>query len=353
MAGVSTTQLTLPCAPAAAARARHAVRVALRETGDADLRDAAELAVSELVTNAVVHAGTDVGLRIVANAASVRVEIEDGNVTLPVRCAWSQAAGTGRGLQIVEELVDRWDATRTEHGKVVWFEIGHLEIQPPPKAPVAGAISQTAEITLLNVPLGTHSAGLEHATTLLREYLLFTLDDDPYALDHHAAASGALTILRDRLHADPKLAIGADRSPATSNDTTGTPSEVVLQVPAGSVRLFEIFCDLLTRAVRAAQQGHLLGAPTQQEISKMREWLCGQIVGQGLGGHPPRCPSLLSPNWSLPRVRPRPSGAAGRTDVVASPPQPVPSAQLQSSARDGAEHPPVRADATTELTRAL
>lgn len=282
---VARAQLTLPPAPEAAGQARRAVREALLAAGAAELRAAAELAVSELVTNAVVHAGTEVALRIVAQAAAVRVEIEDGNVHLPCRAEWSTTAATGRGLQIVDAHVDQWDATRTEHGKVVWFEIGYVEEARPRSECGTEASPETVDVTLLDVPVVTHWTWQEHATTLLREYLLLTLDEDPEALDQHAAASQALSLLREQVPAPSGL---GDQAEATDEaDPVLTLAEVVVSVPMPCVHLFDVVHDLLTRAVSAALDGALLGTPPEPEtITAMCEWVCGEVTGQARGARP-------------------------------------------------------------------
>ena len=103
MSGSTVRVLTLQPASTAVREARHAVRDAVTESGPCELVDAALLATSELVTNAVVHAGTPVGLRITTEDAAVRVEVRDASPHLPVRRSRTHTAGTGRGLIIVTQ----------------------------------------------------------------------------------------------------------------------------------------------------------------------------------------------------------------------------------------------------------
>lgn len=288
--------LTLPPEPATVGHARRAVRKALNGAADPDLVDAAELVVSELVTNAVVHAATEVHLHITAEDDAIRVEVEDGSTHLPVRRTWAQTAGTGRGLLIVEQNVDRWSAARTARGKVVWFEIGHLPSTHPLSSVAVTSAAAVLEspagqhvgemqVTLLDMPLLMHWAWQEHATTLLREFLLFSLEDDPRALDDHAAASDALSILREQVPT-PQLPSEAGALMASSVEPTVTADKVVLQVPAASLRHFETLDMLLERAVGTAESGRLLGPPTQPEIAEMRRWLCGEVAAQTAGSYP-------------------------------------------------------------------
>ena len=56
--------VSLPCTPASAARARQVIRDFLAASGDLHWRDAAELAATEIVGNAVLHAHTDIELSL-------------------------------------------------------------------------------------------------------------------------------------------------------------------------------------------------------------------------------------------------------------------------------------------------
>jgi len=81
------------------------------------------LLVSELVTNAVVHTGTWVGLelRLVGRRLRSAVSDESSRVPVPRRCEASDSAG--RGLHVVEELAGEWGVEPTDAGKTVWFEV--------------------------------------------------------------------------------------------------------------------------------------------------------------------------------------------------------------------------------------
>lgn len=285
--GSTTSELTLPAEPSTVGRARRAVRHALESAGEAQLCDTSELVVSELVTNAVVHAGTPVVLRITTGPSAIRVEVEDGSPHLPIRRRWSDTAGTGRGLRIVDQQVDRWDTVLTEGGKVVWFEIGKpMGLLPSSfslPGPAAGA--EPVKITLLSVPLLMHWAWQEHAASILRDFLLYALERHPGALDDHAAASGALSRLGAALPT-PMLPEEPDALMASSVEPIVTVDEFSLSIPASSLHSFEVLDDLLSRAVTAAQDGHLLSPPAQPEMAEMRAWLCGEIARQAAGADP-------------------------------------------------------------------
>ena len=257
----------------------------MTEAGATDLVDAAQLVTSELVTNAVVHAGSQVTLRITAEPGAVRVEVGDASPHLPVRRSWGRTAGTGRGLLIVEDQTDGWGAARIGEGKVVWFEIGQPS-DPPPRGDLPDNPTGDALVTtLLSVPLLMHWAWQEHASALLREHLLYTLEVEPQALREHAVASDALRLLEEQI---PRPLLPADPAAliASSVEPDVTAEHVELLVPAGAVAHFAVLDRLLTRAVQAANAGRLLGPPTQPEIAEMRQWLCAQVLSQSDGAEP-------------------------------------------------------------------
>jgi len=85
-----------------------------------ELRDTIELLISELVTNAVIHARSDVELTISEHGARIRVEVSDTNPQMPA--IREPDAASGRGLRLVDALADRWGTIGRADGKTVWFE---------------------------------------------------------------------------------------------------------------------------------------------------------------------------------------------------------------------------------------
>lgn len=128
-----------PPEPASAATARrHVVGVLRSWSVDSDV---AELLVSELATNAILHAAT--GFRVIVRRLerSVRVEVVDSGAGVARPNRYSNTAGTGRGLTMVEEMSLAWGADATVEGKCVWFEVSappHIDSGPRPETPLSG-----------------------------------------------------------------------------------------------------------------------------------------------------------------------------------------------------------------------
>jgi PAS domain S-box-containing protein len=279
----SSSEFVLPADLRNVRIARQHLRQALVSAGLDDLTDRAVLAVTEVVTNAFVHTGTTVRLRIFPGVAMVRVEVEDGGLQPPVRRTYANTAGTGRGLQLLEESVERWGATELAHGKVVWFELGGVN-PATDGASYAGRFGdgKVVRVMLRQVPLLMHMAWQEHAASLLREYLLFALADDEDALDNHAQASAAMSLLHEQLPA-PNLGDEPNALMANAIEPHVTVQELVVDIPATVVPYFDTLNTLLKSAIAAARTGSLLSPPTQPEIDEMRQWLCTEVARQGAG----------------------------------------------------------------------
>jgi two-component sensor histidine kinase len=86
----------------------------------------AQLVVTELVTNAVLHAATEVQLTLDIRPGTVRVEVADGNERLPRPREADAEDVTGRGLLLVAAVAESWGVSqRDDDGKVVWCALGH------------------------------------------------------------------------------------------------------------------------------------------------------------------------------------------------------------------------------------
>lgn len=120
---MQTARQSLPGEPASARASRQALVSVLDGWATDEIRDAAELLVSEVVTNVVRHAGTDLGVAIAVGPTTVRVEITDRNPDLPVMRSPEPTDVGGRGMRIVAELASRWGIDARRSGKSVWFEL--------------------------------------------------------------------------------------------------------------------------------------------------------------------------------------------------------------------------------------
>jgi DNA-binding NarL/FixJ family response regulator len=110
-----------------AGRARSFVDETLRRWDCGDQLDAVTLLVSEVVTNAIVHAGTEVEVSVQLTPSAVRIEVIDLESALPVARDAADDETSGRGLALVEALASAWGVEARPGGKVVWFEVPRLD----------------------------------------------------------------------------------------------------------------------------------------------------------------------------------------------------------------------------------
>jgi anti-sigma regulatory factor (Ser/Thr protein kinase) len=104
-------------------QARRFVSVLISDLPE-ELRDAANLMVSELATNALVHASSGFDVDVDRTEAAVRISVTDQGSGRPERQSPNSSEPHGRGLQIVEALSDDWGTSSSaETGKTVWFQI--------------------------------------------------------------------------------------------------------------------------------------------------------------------------------------------------------------------------------------
>lgn len=85
--------------------------------------EVAAVLTSEVVTNAVRFAASQVTLRLVLRGDLLRVEARDDGAGMPHVMPTDVDAVGGRGLLLVQELARAWGAESDGGGKVVWFEV--------------------------------------------------------------------------------------------------------------------------------------------------------------------------------------------------------------------------------------
>jgi anti-sigma regulatory factor (Ser/Thr protein kinase) len=109
--------------PSSVAEGRKFVRDTLRQWHlRAALIEEVELVASELITNAVLHAGSAPTVRMMLHGDHLRLEISDASTSVPQRRDYGLEAATGRGIMLVDSMATRWGAQLVEGGKVVWCE---------------------------------------------------------------------------------------------------------------------------------------------------------------------------------------------------------------------------------------
>jgi anti-sigma regulatory factor (Ser/Thr protein kinase) len=97
--------------------------------------DDAVLIVSELVTNAVLHAREEASLELEIGYGEqwLRLSLADGSAVRPLARQAARGDESGRGMAIINALSDRWGVEDHRGGKRIWFEVD-LDRTPPTRA---------------------------------------------------------------------------------------------------------------------------------------------------------------------------------------------------------------------------
>ena len=103
---------------------RHFVTDALSDLSE-EIQESVALMVSELATNALVHATTGFTVTVERRGDSLRVEVWDAGGGAPILRSPQPSEPHGRGLRIVDEFSADWGVDRLDDGpgKSVWFTV--------------------------------------------------------------------------------------------------------------------------------------------------------------------------------------------------------------------------------------
>lgn len=129
----SSETLLLPPEARSSSMSRRFVEHALSRWQLEAMSDVAVLLTSELVTNAIVHAQTEVAVTITRDdPRTITVAVSDGSRSEPRLHRHSDDAATGRGLGILDALASSWGVLSGTDGKTVTFTLCHPAV---PEAP--------------------------------------------------------------------------------------------------------------------------------------------------------------------------------------------------------------------------
>jgi anti-anti-sigma regulatory factor/anti-sigma regulatory factor (Ser/Thr protein kinase) len=132
-------RLSLLPTPASAGAARAFVRHHCLGWGLGDLADIATLLTSELVTNAIVHAGTPIELRLELHEPHLNIVVHDHDPRA-VRALRAGESEHQRGLLIVDSVAKAWGVRQDPAGgKLIWCALALPTARPVRGQPVPGA----------------------------------------------------------------------------------------------------------------------------------------------------------------------------------------------------------------------
>ncbi|HUH08210.1 MAG TPA: SpoIIE family protein phosphatase [Egibacteraceae bacterium] len=291
-------------------RARELVAESLRAAALGSLVADARLIVSELLSNALLHAGAPARLVVRLVPGGARLEVSDASSTLPIRTLPAEEEMTGRGLRVVEGLARDWGAERTSDGKVVWALLstnGTIAARPSPgelgpalDASAAagrqpGSVAASAEsrfvVRLGDVPVGLLLSAKAHVDNLVREFALARAGARSGST---AAVPGHLTELIEGVvtkFADARQAI--KRQAVAAAEAGLDHVRLELELPVSSAAAGKDYLRALDEVDSYCRAARLLTLESPPQHRLFRQWYVGEIIDQlrhaaaGETPHPP------------------------------------------------------------------
>lgn len=290
--------LTLGSGPSSVHDARTWVVTTCLDITRPDLVECAEIGVSELVTNALLHAATPISVRVRGTREHPRVEVSDASTEPPVLPGTEPLAledddlllTFGRGLDIVARCATAWGAEIEDDGKVVWFnpasEFSEKEgvqgvitgVVDPESTSLSG--KQWVPVVVRDLPLQSFQDFQVHYRELRREVRLLALaheEDYPLASSLSHLFSSLDRVIREGIAADQ-----LERTLASGHETT----DLRLQVPLSTVRTIDRFLELLDLADAFCRQERLLSLARTPQQREFQKWFLGEMVRQHQGAAP-------------------------------------------------------------------
>ena len=277
--------LDLDVSPSAAPLARRALAAILADTAFDRRSSEAQLAASELVTNAVLHGREPMCMRVTLGDGCLRVEVVDGSPISPSFSMLDPTALTGRGLMLISAAVDRWGVEPLPEGKAVWFELhtGGIPEEEDVDALLAAWGDDLAEdpalehvrVVLTDLDTRRMAQAEAHVEGVLRELcLLLSSQEVPVEAGRVArtvlqAAAGMDAVRADLKH---QLAVAV---------SAGQPRvDLSLTLQRHDASLVRDYSLAIDEADRLSRAGQLLTCPAPAELSEVRRSYLRRVLAQ-------------------------------------------------------------------------
>jgi anti-sigma regulatory factor (Ser/Thr protein kinase) len=285
--GADAQVISLEAAPGSSRQARQFASEFTVQCGFSDIVEEVSLCTTELVTNALLHTRHPFVVTVRPLQFGIRLDVLDLDPDhLPVAIPTAGSAvdlttfgNSGRGLQIVAAVAERWGMFTTDEGKTVWAEV--TSTYPSSPAEPIVSLGRTPPrhndlLTLhyLDIPVrAAVSSGIQ-VEDLLRDIQL-----EGQALDHHEEV-GRLFALLDRT---ASVRLGGRHAALRAAAQGMTRFDLVTNASADALAALEDLASLLRDV------SDLLSIPVPPpgtDVVAFREWLNAESTRQ-LNGAPP------------------------------------------------------------------
>jgi hypothetical protein len=308
--GERTASATFPPEPRSVRSARGFVCDQFEAFGHSSEAEMAALAVTELVTNVILHARTEFSVIVTeAGGQRLRVSVCDGSTALPVQQQPEPDGALGRGLRLVAKITNAWGVTVLGvdddggPGKVVWFEVGEpldgideATADASYDPTVSDLLSVTAvppealvDVQLLRMPLQLFARETARHRELMREMALISFSDATPTnhiptrltrlaaeLEEYRGVGGATDAVRDAAIARGDASI-----------------DLVYRLPPAVGPACRRLNELLDDAEEYCRSENLLTLEASEHGVALRRWYLSEIANQIHGAAPTPWPGPL------------------------------------------------------------
>lgn len=316
----TATVLLLASEPEAVHDAREWVRTALSGWPEPGI-EIARLLVTEVVTNAVLHARTPIEVRVrPLGGTSVRIEVGDRLRASPLRKHYKADAATGRGLRLVESLATEWGVSARRDGKVIWFVVsrdavssgrytaatagahadhdGHFPRLSDSRdagprgdaAPGGGAApggdKEPVLVRITGLPLAVYLEAEQHNDEVLRE-LSFIVQSSRVAPSNLDVPRRLLELAREMRSVFSTATTGLRLQVEDAIRRGSTTVDLDLRVPRTGGEMLLRLASQLDEVDRFCEEGDLLALASSPTLRRFRSWYARQVADQ-LAGLPPQ-----------------------------------------------------------------
>ena len=293
--------IELAAEPQSVKQAREWVVAELGTLGRDDLADAAELGVSELVTNAILHATPPISVRVGGTPTHPRIEVQDNSVAPPTMRDMTDderlLATVGRGLGIVAMFSSTWGAEVTNQGKVVWFEpaaepvaehadgvhggdVFDLSLVVQRRLEESEPAADRYDVRLLGMPVQVFARHRSWYDEVRRELRLLALN---HGEDYPVAEE--LTEITLQVEQERSQATGIDeldKAMAAGEDRV----DLTYRVPTSAAVTMTRLQHLLGQVDEFCREQRLLTLAPSRQMLALREWYLGEFRRQAEGEDP-------------------------------------------------------------------
>jgi anti-sigma regulatory factor (Ser/Thr protein kinase) len=291
--------LPLDSAPSAVADARRWVLRLCRELGREDLLDCAELGVSELVTNAILHGEAPISVRVRGTRDHPRIEVSDGSPRPPVMPSHGESGDDeedienflttfGRGLSMVSMAANAWGASIERDGKIVWFEPASTLQEGGEREGVIDGLHEEHDWQPMEdaVAVELHNVDLKLLLGVLNQYNNLRRELRLLALAHESDYPLARDLSRMFATFERQFPPAMLDKMGHALRRGGKRANLVFQASPQSSSIFTTMLEMFDLADAFCRAQRLLSLARNPEQRRLQQWLLNEFINQ-TAGQPP------------------------------------------------------------------